>query len=554
MSASSDHTHKKAGVYKYMSDAFCLGLADLPAGDLRLEARLGYASPVIDIRSDLWGQARGAGPHKLGATFYWAIGDDYRDAIGNYYAGLKDGGIIRVKQNSPEKNAVIALPEFNTWGAQVAIKKTMDSFDEESLNNIYDDLKRSRMKASVFVVDAKWQAEYGPLQHDKKRFPHFTQFLDRVRADGNKVGLWGALFRCYDPADMGLTLKNMLHDPDGKPITKQEGKKSFYFMDLSQPIVQEAFRKQIKQFMHDYHPDIVKYDFGYELPPMSMSIPENKDWAGEKMLKKFIEVTVDALRRENPNVVVMYYALSPFFLDEFDIHSTDDLFMNEEEYAVEANRRLYFSSLMGTLGIPSYGSGGYSWIHMDDIWFDTIVSGALGSLGSFRGDNTDSKASDELMAKFNGRAALRRTSNVFDVKPLQTTQIGANGGRASSWIRFEHDVPVLMALRTQHIMTGDPIPAACQDQVKSTAKVVIASADEQEIAKTTKLNVVPFADGTLTIHHNGKEKTATVITHTFNNPATVAVKYDLKQGVLNLPLTERLKNGMLVERMEVVFK
>lgn len=552
MSASADRTHKKSGVYKYMSDSFCMGLANLPAGDLRLETRLGYASPVIDIRSDLWGQASGVGPHKLGATFYWSIGNDYRNAIGNYYAGLKEARIITKKQNSPKKNETIALPEFNTWGAQVAIDKGMDRFDGTSLNNIYDKLKKSGMKASVFVIDAKWQAEYGPLQHDKTRFPDFQEFLHRVRDDGVKIGLWAALFRCANPADMGLTPKNMLHDPDGKPILTEEGKKSFYFIDLSQPIVQEAFRKQIKLFMNDYHPDVVKFDFGYELPPMSMSIPENKDWAGERMLKKFIEVAVSALRQENPDVVVMYYALSPFFLDEFDIHSTDDLLMNEEEYAVEANRRLYFSSLLGELGVPSYGSGGYSWINMDDTWFDTIVSGALGSLGSFTGDNTGSILSDRDVAKFNGLAALRRTHNVFRVEPLYTTELGAGGGRASSWIRYEHGVPVLMALRTQHIMTGDPIPAV-YGPIKSTAKVVIASSDEEDIAKTAKLNIVPFANGMLTIHHSGKATSATAISHTFNSNYTTSIKYNLKNGVLNLPLTEKLKNGMLVEWIEVIF-
>lgn len=345
----------------------------------------------------------------------------------------------------------------------------------------------------------------------------------------------------------------MLHDADGKPITKKEGNKSFYFMDLSQPVVQDAFRKQIKQFMHDYHPDIVKYDFGYELPPMSMCIPQNKDWAGERMLKKFIDIAIDALRHENPDVVVMYYALSPFFIDEFDVHSTDDLFMNDEEYAIEANRRLYFSSALGQLGIPSYGSGGYSWIHMDDVWFDTIVSGALGSLGSFTGDNTGSVLTDRDVAKFNGLAALRRVNNVFKAEPLATTQIGANGGRASSWIRYENGAPVLMALRTQHIITGDPIPAVYKNQVKSTAKVVIASADDQEITKTKKLNIVPFADGLLTVRHTGKAKSASVIAHYYKSILKTIVKYPLKNGMLKIPLKERSASGTLIERFEINF-
>jgi hypothetical protein len=59
------------------------------------------------------------------------------------------------------------------------------------------------------------------------------------------------------------------------------------------------------------------------------------------------------MREENPDLAVMYYNLSPLFLDYFDLHSPDDLFADTGDYDVEANRRFYFSSLMGTLGVPT---------------------------------------------------------------------------------------------------------------------------------------------------------------------------------------------------------
>ena len=60
-------------------------------------------------------------------------------------------------------------------------------------------------------------------------------------------------------------------------------------------------------------------------------------------------------------IVMMYYSLSPLFVDYLDLHGPDDLFLCAHEYDLEANRRFFFSSLPGELGMPTYGSGGYDW-------------------------------------------------------------------------------------------------------------------------------------------------------------------------------------------------
>ncbi|HEY5085527.1 MAG TPA: hypothetical protein VII48_13440, partial [Rhizomicrobium sp.] len=52
------------------SDAFAVGLADLPSGDLFLDLYEGNCSPRVDYRSDLWHQVRTPGKLTLGATFH----------------------------------------------------------------------------------------------------------------------------------------------------------------------------------------------------------------------------------------------------------------------------------------------------------------------------------------------------------------------------------------------------------------------------------------------------------------------------------------------------
>lgn len=535
---------------KLVSDAFCIGLADLPAGDMRMIINRGKCAPVIDYRSDLWGQMHGRGPWKLGATLYWAVGENYRGAISNYYQGLLKAGVIKEKHNSAAKNEVISRPVFNTWGAQLSMNKYSQLLDGAALDTMYAHLKKANMKATCFVIDDKWEENYGTLEHSKTRLPNFEQFINKLRADGFKIGLWAAFLRCDKPEAIGLEMKNMMYNADGQPITKGAG--PFYLMDVSQPEVQKVLRSRIKQFMQRYKPDLVKFDFGYELPALSMSVPANPEWAGERLLKLCLDVVVGALREENPDVAVMYYSLSPLFIDQLDLHSTDDLFLNEEEFAPEANRRLFFSSVLGEIGMPSYGSGGYDWVNMDEIWFDTMPSGSLGSLGSFTGDPRDSRPNDRDMAKFNGLAAIRRQSNLFRVEPLYTTRFGANAARASSWIRYENEVPVVAALRTEHINRGK-IDAVYKDQVRSDAMVVVASRDEKSITASRRIGVVPFADGELQLKHEGFVRQIQVIAHCFDGSTQIVSVDPPKNGFVRIPLKERLKNNALVEWLEINF-
>ena len=124
-------------------------------------------------------------------------------------------------------------------------------------------------------------------------------------------------------------------------------------------------------------------------------------------------------------------SLSPLFREYFDLHCPDDLFMTSGEYDVEANRRFFFSSLLGEIGQPTYGSGGYDWATMPAIWFDTALLGTLGSLNSFFGDEEDQVPTRDLIAKYNGLSQALRSSNIFTIEPVEADYIEATRGAHS---------------------------------------------------------------------------------------------------------------------------
>lgn len=508
------------------SAAFCCGLSELPTGDLLLDLKSGAGSMIVNYRSDLWGNLRGPGKLSLGAGLFWAFGDNYYEAIREYYLGLVRAGIIHVKANSPKKTATALTPQYCTWGTQVDRGKTGDWLDETFLREIYSELRASGMRAGMFSIDDKWQHRYGMLQHSTERFPHFVEFLDQLRANGLKIGLWAAFMRCEDPRDVGLTEENMLHRPDGKPYKAGGGK--YYILDFTQPRVAKVMTHLAQNFMQRYKPDLVKFDFGYELPSVDVAGPADKRWAGERLMWKGLEVVVRAMRQVNPDVVVMYYQLSPLFLDFIDLHSPDDLFLCTGEYDLEANRRFFFSSLCGTLGVPTYGSTGYDWQSAPSIWFDSTVVGTLGSLNDFRGDERGQHATPELVARYNGLTQVLRTSNTFRVVPLDAQYAAAaRGARSRSWARIENGEAVLIALRPDCEMDAafrqfSEEESQLKQMVRANVPVVVASRTDESLDHASALALVPCGDGEVSIRRTqGSE--AEVVEHWFGGTTTNAL-------------------------------
>ena len=504
------------------SSAFTCGLADLPGGDLFLNMSGGNSSLLIDYRGDLWQHLRGPGTFTLGPSLWFTFADTYRESIRRYYLALKDERVVTVPPASDRKLATMLATQFCTWGAQVTRGKLGKLLDQEFLETIYTELAASGMKAELVSIDDKWEGIYGGLTHDAARLPHFEAFLDRIRADGRKVGLWTALMRCEDPATMGLTLDNMLRTPDGKPLREDGG---YYILDFTQPQVAQVLRDLVIRFMQRYKPDLVKFDFGYELPTVRQAAPADKTFMGERLLSRGLQIVIPAMRSVNPDVVVMYYNLSPLYLDFFDLHGLDDMFQAYREFAVEANRRIFFASLLGELGVPVYGSSGYDWRSDPEIWFDSAASGTIGSLNDFTLDDAGEKPTPRTLALYNGvRRAIRhtRTSRIVAIAgPEPAPTLGAH---AHTWARLEGEQLVLLARRPlppwsdlPAQMTGEE--SALYATVDSEMPVIVASKTADAIPQSSSLVLVPFGEGPVAIRTR-QQKPAHITLHYLGGAVT----------------------------------
>jgi hypothetical protein len=540
--------------------AFTCGLADLPAGDLFLQIARGHAGLRIDYRSDIWKHLRGPGKLKTGATLIWTIGPDYYETIGAYYRQLLGAGIIRTKQNSEHKTAVALTPQYCTWGAECERGKAGRNLNEAFLRNLSTELKASGMKAGLFSIDDKWEGVYGTLEHDPARFPHFEEFLAQLRADGMKIGIWSALMRCANPAVLGLTEDNMLQTPAGKPFVSSEANDKYFIFDFTQPEVERVLETVVRKFIRRYRPDIFKFDFGYELPAMSIAAPRDKKWAGELLMRKGLDIVIHAMREENPDLVVMYYNLSPLFVDYFDLHSLDDLFLNLGDYDVEANRRLFFSSLMGLLGIPTYGSSGYDWATSPAIWFDSAPNGTIGSLNDFAGDERNKRATPEHIARYNGVAQTLRMASTFEILPVGDVPYEAvRGAHARSWARFERGQPVLVAYRPpmegdEDIFQSSSIDSRLYGVVKADFPVIVSSKTDRGITRSEHLVIVPYRSGDIIIRRQ-EGRHAEIRNHYFGSEAggsNPSASVPIEDGKLFFRAEGYNSTGQPLEWIEVI--
>ena len=525
-----------------LSAAFCCGLESVPNADMLLHTRSGQHSLIFSYHSELWGQARTPGKVSLGGRLVWTFGVQWREAIRAYYLAVRDAGAISTTPPNAPKREAMTGTVFSMWGAQVASGNIGGKLDQTELEDIYQHLRGTGMKVDTFLIEDRWESFPGSLIHDAQRFPRFDAFLDRLRTDRVRAALWVTPLRCQSPELVGLTRRHLLSAPTT----------TYSILDVSQPEVAENITRRLQAMMRRYRPGFIKFDFGYEMPALSVAAPADRAFAGERLLLKAAEVLSGAVRAVDANVVILYYGLSPFMVPYTDLHSPDDAFAAGGDYDIEINRRIYFSSPLGELGMPTYGSGGYDWQTMPSIWFDSVLSGPLGIIADPRGDERGQRPTPEMTALFNGLRAATRHNTVFSIDTVPTDPISpVQGARSPSWIRREHGVIVGLAMRHEPWM-GAPGISSLAGLLEAKMSVVVTSRTADALAHSSELAIVPLADGQVRLRRAHRAQRLVITDHFADGSRSVRTG-QVRDKVCAVDLKIRSPTGVPLEWCQLQF-
>jgi hypothetical protein len=548
----SDTPYSKArGIYpERISDAFCLGLVSAPNGDHLMHTHGGRSSVIFRYRSDLWGNARLPGTLLLGAGMVMSFGRTDREAIRSYYRVMEAKGLAGVRTPSAQKQKVMIASLFSQWGAQLAQGMEGHHNNQTHTESTYDALKRAGFRYGAFGVDEAWDTAEGSLIANSGAFPDLDGFGARLRRDGLNLALWVGIILCESPAAVGLEDRHLLHDKAGQVVRHPMWNNPIAYLDVSQPEVQANIRRRVIAMMQTHRPEFIKFDYGYGHPSLDVACPADSRLAGEAFFLKAAELLAEAARSVNPDVVIMYYGLTPLMTAHTDILGEDDPWASYGDYDIEINRRVYFSSLLGEIGMPTFGSGGYDWATMPSIWFDTVLAGPMGGIADPSGDERGQTPTREMAALFNGLSRIARSTTRFTLDVTAADPISViKGAHSSSWIRREDGQITGLALRHADWF-GSPGTKELRGIIETEIDVVVIAQDEGGLSQSKTLGIVPIQSGNLTLVR-AQRRGAAVITQHYVDGSQRVSRQNLDNGRLTLSLHTHSASGVPLEWCEV---
>lgn len=88
----------------------------------------------------------------------------------------------------------------------------------------------------------------------------------------------------------------------------------------------------------------------------------------------------------------------------------------------------------------------------------------------------------------------------------------------------------------------------------TTAQVAVASITQESLTEATKLGVVPYGVGRLTLRRKSKASGTAKATEHYSGGQSRTSRLDVRRGVIEMPLRVRGENGSPLEWIEVNFE
>lgn len=454
----------------------CLGVGSVPDGAMTLQVRGTRGCFQYLYREDLWGAP--SQPVRTWEDLLRITIDT--SAIGTFQKYYTSFPVDAAKKVAPVSSV------WNTWGMwrlrKYPIRPIADFMD--------------KMSNEMMVLDDPWEASQGAGKPNLEKFPDFYADVDYVRRKGTAVGIWETVGWIKDTAAAGLGTQDLITDVQGKPCLANwnfdPSGEAYFCLDISSPRTRAFLEERTRKVMRDLKPRLIKLDFGYGMPNPNMGAPKDPRFRGERSSYEMVRLISAAAKSIDPNVIILYYGISPLWAPLVDMISLDDqgdLWYDTRQGHAEWS---IWASLLSQQRVAISGSSSYEWRTDDEVLMNTIILGSPGAVLP-----TELENGAPIPERFlNRRLAVNkwyRRSILW--KPVWFNSSAGDmeaPPRLRCWGRSENidgkDVLTALTLREDAVRTS-------VQNINWSGNWGLISQDGLPVTASARLAVIPFSEG-----------------------------------------------------------
>jgi hypothetical protein len=336
------------------------------------------------------------------------------------------------------------------------------------------------------------------------KFPRFFDDLDYIRRKNKDIGIWETVGWIKDTAAAGLGTNDLITDTNGKLCLANwnfdPSGDAYYCLDVSSPRTRAFLQERTKRVMQRLKPRLIKLDFGYGMPNPNMGAPRNPEFRGERSSWEMVRLIAEAAKSIDPQVIILYYGISPLWAPLVDMVSLDDqgdLWYDTRQGHAEWSM---WASLLSQQQVAVSGSSSYEWRTDDEVLMNTIVLGSPGAVLPSTLENGGPVPERFLNRRLAVNKWYRRT---VLWKPAWLNSHTGNmeaPPRLRCWGRLENfegkEALTALTLREDDNKQLEGTPAA---GIRWSGNWGLIAQDNRPVTASARLAVIPFSQGKLDI-------------------------------------------------------
>ena len=346
-------------------------------------------------------------------------------------------------------------------------------------------------------------------------------------------GFWETLGWVGDPEAFGLTNDDLILDKDGNPCLTSWIFNPFgggtAFIDISTEKARAYIKRRTVEEMKFFRPEVIKLDYGYGIPGPQMGVPRNPELRGEKYAFEMIKLISEAAKSVNPDVTILYYCINPLFQEHIDIVSLDD--QGDMWYAIKEGHDQWsiWASLLSNSKTAISGSSSYDWDTDDEVILNSFILGSPNAVLPTQMPDGSPVPEKYLNRRLAINKWYRRT---ILWEPLWINSHTGNltaPPNLNCWGRMENKKLTALVLR------GEKEPGYQElAPFEWKGRWAIIAQDDKSVAESSKLAVVPFDEGQISIKASSKPKKILVVGLSSENESR---DWTWEQGFIKIKIT-----------------